>query len=585
MNSINILLVNDEANLHNIKKVLQFIPDCNVHEAQNAQAALKIIAQHQINLILLSTRMPGLDGFDFATILQNNEEAKDIALIFMASSNEVEIQNALKIIRLQNLLETQNQYINSLLQASNEGQIIIDKYSIILDFNKKASDLFLHIQKGITLNKLFEEEEEREIIKLKSYLNTISLEANSTQVFKHENKYYKISYKFLSEKKHMFSFFDVTKEIKESKRKDVIYNSQRAIVVVAQGAKIQDVNKIFFEEFGFKNLEDFKSKHQCICELFVKVEGEDFLLSEVDGYSWNRYLQLYRDKLHRVCMIGANGKEKVYEVKTSGNIFADELEQEEVIVFHDITEQRNQKKILINQSRQAAMGEMIAMIAHQWRQPLTTIVVILSKIKIKYDLNVLTPKDFQTDLDATKSVVQHLSKTIDLFQDYFKEKDGTKILASELFENVFKIVKPLLQNANIELAPDCNDLICNNTQYMIDNRLDHVLLNIYQNATDALKQTSVINNKTIKTKIRINEKNQIVITICDNAGGISSDILAKVFNPYFSTKSKNGSGLGLYMSKNIVESHIGGKLNAYNNAHGACFEILLPANTPNKETL
>jgi signal transduction histidine kinase len=234
----------------------------------------------------------------------------------------------------------------------------------------------------------------------------------------------------------------------------------------------------------------------------------------------------------------------------------------------------NQKLLLITQSKQAAMGEMLSMIAHQWRQPITTLAAILGKIKIKYDLDMLTPEDIEKDHNSAKSVLLHLSKTIDIFQDYFKEKDGTKVLVSELFESAFSIIEPILVSYDINLIVNYDKTIDKKT-HVIDDRLDRVVLNIYQNATDALRENSALKNKAISINVRKNKKNETVITISDNAGGIPEAIMDDIFTPYFSTKSKNGTGLGLYMSKDIVENQIGGTLKAYNNLDSACFEIKL----------
>ncbi len=606
MNRTNILIVDDiEMNIILVVALLDVIPNVKLYEAQSAKEALKIISQNSIDFILSDIQMPEMDGFEFAKTLKNNPKTTNIPFIFITASQQeafklkgyefgaidyinkpidgnvliAKVKNYIKIIELQKSLEIQNKYITSLFNASNEAQIIIDKYSMIIDCNKSARKLFPSIITGKTLNQLLENNTDEKNY-LKEYINTLSFDLNSTQIFKHDKKYYKISYKFLNLDKHIISFFDVTKEIKESKRKDVIYNSQRSIVCVTNGNNIRNINKIFYDEFGFKNLDDFKSQHQCVCELFITKEGENFLPAIKDGIFWNKYILLHPEKTHSVCMINKDNIEKIYEIKSSGNIFDNENEsdEEEVIVFYDVTEIRNQKLIVINQSRQAAMGEMISMIAHQWRQPLTTIVAILSKLKMKYDLDMLTAQDFQKDLDITKSVVQHLSKTIDLFRDYFKEKDGTKILASALFEDVFNIINPIFENNNIKSIFDCNALVYNNIQYLIDNRLDQVLLNIYQNATDALNENKSLEHKSITTSVFTNKNEQIVITICDNGGGIPMEILTKIFTPYFSTKSKNGSGLGLYMSKNIVENQIGGTLEAYNFENGACFKITLVKN-------
>jgi len=228
-------------------------------------------------------------------------------------------------------------------------------------------------------------------------------------------------------------------------------------------------------------------------------------------------------------------------------------------------------KLLLMNSRSAAMGEMTSMISHQWRQPLSSINAILTKMKIKYELETMTPEEFGINFEKIKSLVQHLSKTIDFFHQYSKEKKGEKIYIEELFEAISNITAPIFEGSAIYNSINCN---CSNRY--VDDRLDQVLLSIYQNASDALIERGTEDKKEIKTLIFENEKNQLVIQIRDTAGGISDENIKKVFEPYFSTKSKNGSGLGLYMSKTIVENHIGGTLHVYNDDKGACFEIIVP---------
>ena len=597
---MNILIVDDiEANLLLLQAFLSSIENIEIFESLSAEDAIKITAQTPIDLILSDIKMPEMDGFGLAEVLRANPATKDIPFIFISAYSDYEkrgydfgaidyiakpvdgdvlvskVKNYIKIIALQRSLEAQNNYVNLLLNSSNEVQIIIDKHSLILNYNTQAKNLFENISKGITLFELFDWEEGN-ARKLKSFINSVSLDPKSTQIFHKKKNHYKVSYKVLDAKQHMISIFDVTQEIKESKRKDAIYNAQTSIVVVTNDGNATNINKAFYDEYPYVDLHDFQAQHRCICELFMAKDGEDFLLEQMDGIPWYRYMALHKDRVHNVCMLNQEGIEKVYEIQSSGNIFeADTGENEEVVVFHDITETRNQKMILLNQSRLAAMGEMLSMIAHQWRQPLTTIVTIHAKMKMKYDMDMLSKEDFYQDLETTKSVVQHLSKTIDMFQDYFKEQDGESVLVGELFSCVFNIILPIFENNEIENIFECENAVCENHSYFLDNRLDQVLLNIYQNATDALKEDTVNTQKKITTRVSLDENSNTVIRIYDNGRGIDDVILDKIFIPYFSTKSKNGSGLGLYMSKEIVETHLKGTLSVCKYEDGACFKITI----------
>lgn len=252
-------------------------------------------------------------------------------------------------------------------------------------------------------------------------------------------------------------------------------------------------------------------------------------------------------------------------------------------VFKDITQIKEAKKnlqrneeIMLSQSKQAAMGEMLSMIAHQWRQPLTTIKTIISKIVIKKQMEILTDEELFKDLDKSMQIISSLSITINTFQDFFKKKSGNFILLDEMLQNVEQIVKPIFYTNNIE------HIIKNkNESIFVDDRLDQVLLNLYQNASDALKGKDNQIQRIISTKITKNSSGESIILICDNAGGIPEEILSRIFEPYFSTKSKNGTGLGLYICKTIVEEQIGGLIKVYNNKGNACFEIRLPLSNNN----
>lgn len=228
-------------------------------------------------------------------------------------------------------------------------------------------------------------------------------------------------------------------------------------------------------------------------------------------------------------------------------------------------------ELLLVQSKQAAMGEMLQMISHQWRQPLTSIVTILSKMKMKNEMGLLSNTDFNSDYRRVKSVVYHLSNTIEMFQDYFRKNEQPIVFIYELFDGISKIMAPIFEKNEIEFVLKCSD-----TKHHIDGRLSQVILNIYQNAVDALMDDSANENKKITTTIFFDKNRKIEILICDNAKGIDEANIEKIFTPYFSTKSKNGSGLGLYMSKDIVENLIGGTLEIHNTHKGACFTIIVP---------
>jgi signal transduction histidine kinase len=201
------------------------------------------------------------------------------------------------------------------------------------------------------------------------------------------------------------------------------------------------------------------------------------------------------------------------------------------------------------------MGEMISMIAHQWRQPLSVINTILATLKIKKDFNTLDDETVDRSYERIEQTVNYLSHTIDDFRNFFKENKELKdTTLQNIFDKSTNLLKEEMQIRNIEYTEDIGDIKISTYQ----NELIQSIINIIKNSIDAFKiDTNDKQNIAIKA---FEKQTHIIINIEDNAGGISKDILKKIFEPYFSTKSKNGTGLGLYVCKIIIEEHLNGKL-------------------------
>lgn len=244
-----------------------------------------------------------------------------------------------------------------------------------------------------------------------------------------------------------------------------------------------------------------------------------------------------------------------------------------MIVFNDITKIKQQTKMLEEQSRFAAMGEMISMIAHQWRQPLTTMTTIFSKMKLMQEMGMLTSDGFDTNYEKLTNLTQYMTKTIEDFRNFFKSDVAReKITLTELVEKPKRLVEPTFLNYevsfNMEFYCDAEMIV-----KLPISKFDQVLLNLYKNSLDEFKSKD-IRDPFITVKVYETQK-ELILKICDNAGGIPEDIISKIFEPYFSTKSKNGTGIGLYMSKVIIEDHLQGKIGVENEKDGAVFTIEL----------
>ena len=239
-------------------------------------------------------------------------------------------------------------------------------------------------------------------------------------------------------------------------------------------------------------------------------------------------------------------------------------------MFNSVQEKED---MMIAQSRHAAMGEMISMIAHQWRQPITVISMIANNLLADIEFDELETKEVGRSAQKVLKQTQHLSKTIDDFKNFFRpNKKVEKALVNDILEETFLIIGKSLENNDISVKKIYNAT----TQVDIFSReLLQVFINVLKNAKEALLENKIVDPLITVTTSETSDA--INISICDNGIGIDPKILNKVFDPYFSTKNeKVGTGLGLYMSKTIVEKHIHGTIKAINNESGVCFVISIP---------
>jgi len=237
-----------------------------------------------------------------------------------------------------------------------------------------------------------------------------------------------------------------------------------------------------------------------------------------------------------------------------------------------LKELRQKDEIMFRQSRMAQMGEMLSMIAHQWRQPLNAITLTTSALELKTEDDSYDKTFFQTRLNRISDYVQHLSSTIEDFRNFFKpNKIKQKTTFCKIMENTLDIMRTELENKNISIVTEYS---CSDSMTSYSNELLQVALNLVKNAEDAL-----LSRKTISPRITIkcySNAEKSILEVRDNAGGIDESILDKIFDPYFTTKDEhNGTGLGLYMSKMIVEEHCRGILSVHNSNEGAVFRIAM----------
>ncbi len=259
------------------------------------------------------------------------------------------------------------------------------------------------------------------------------------------------------------------------------------------------------------------------------------------------------------------------ELKNTQNELKDLNKSLEEKVQVEVDKNKQQQLMLMQQSRLAQMGEVVNMIAHQWKQPLNALSVIGQTLVLKHMKGDLDTKAMDTFNANSQKQIVGMSATIDDFRDFFKPgKEKKTFDIEESINHSVKILSPLLEYENIKLtvsmSEDC-------VIYGFSNELGQSIINIMNNAKDALSQRD-IEGKCIDINLTKNDT-QVILTIADNAGGIPEDIIMKIFDPYFSTKEKkDGTGLGLHMTKLIIEEHMNGKITVENINGGAKFSII-----------
>jgi|TARA_R110002033_G_scaffold9971_5_gene32793 signal transduction histidine kinase len=451
---------------------------------------------------------------------------------------------------------TQLRYID----INGEEKIRIDRpntngdYKIIENLNLQNKEHRNYFEKSIKLSK-------NEV-----YISRIDLNI--------ENKKIEIPYKpvlrfsvpiFEENKKTGILIINIFAEelldsIKESKDFDItIYDQDKEVLVsnnnlqnewtrYLKKERIKNTNSIIFEEFLIKS-SDYEN-------LFISFSSKNWL---------NRFLTFFDYKVFLLFAL-------IIFIAFVSAYYLAKIPKK---LFDRIT---SQQEILIQQSKTSAMGEMIAILAHQWRQPLNQISVLIQEIEFKKKLNLLSDEEFETISNKIKNSLSYMSHTINDFRDFLKpskEKNQFNIL--DTIKNTLKLIDAKFLNDYVtcEIINNSKNSIKEYDLISYENEFKHVIINILNNSIDALKINTEENNKKITIEL-FNKKNIIIIKISDNAGGIEDSIKDKIFEPYKSTKeAQQGTGLGLYMSKLIIENNFHGKISAQNLDNKAVFTITL----------
>ena len=356
-----------------------------------------------------------------------------------------------------------------------------------------------------------------------------------------------------------------------------ILDSQENILLLTDGKELKKANQAMLDFLGYKTIDAFRSEHECICEFFVEEDG--YLQKIMNGILWIDAMLDDPENTPNVAKIrGHDGQIHIFKVSIN-----EKREDENLysITLTDITEIESYKKelqekiknikekqqILIQNSKMASMGEMIANIAHQWRQPLNSLSALHTVLMMDFEDSAnLTKESIDIFKEESSKYIHKMSSTIDDFRNFFSPtKEKEKFVVTDAIKESIKFVKDSYVDASVEIIDKTKKT---NTQlFSYKNELIQVIMILLNNSRDA-----AVCNKITNPKVTVyceEHDSQIKICVQDNAGGIPDDVMDRIFEPYFTTKFKSdGTGVGLYMSKMIIEDSIGGDLLLENHDNG-----------------
>ena len=414
----------------------------------------------------------------------------------------------------------------------------ISKFLLDIELGKITDRVFDNMQQSITITP-FDIEEELVII----YIYDITM---------------------ISEINYQLN--EVKEEVQEKNEKlKLLLDATMEAIILFKDDLIIDCNQIAVELFNYSSKEELLNKD------LKKLIFNKKILEKIHDKPIEANI-LREDKTSFKALIN------IKDTNHNSQIF-------KILTIVDVSEIRRKENLLAEQTKLAAMGEMMGNIAHQWRQPLNIISITASGTKIKKELDLLTDEFLLDSLKQISDTTAHLSDTIDVFKDFFKDnKEKSLFNLSQNISNTLSLLESIIKENRILVNLNLdNDIYI----YNFANEFSQAIINILHNANDAIK------NKLDADDIRIinistrQEKNKAIIEITDNAGGIAKDVIKKIFEPYFTTKHKyQGTGLGLYMTHKIIKMSMKGSISVSNKKiifedktyKGANFRISLVAN-------
>ena len=279
--------------------------------------------------------------------------------------------------------------------------------------------------------------------------------------------------------------------------------------------------------------------------------------------------------LDEITFLMPNGSIKYFTLNKAVYLNPDGTVGGIVCVMNDITERKKEKDFLIQQSKLAEMGEMIASIAHQWNEPLVELSALVQKIELFYNMDKIDKSKMSEFVYDSMVQIKYMSETLNDFRNFLKPSTVKKSFnIKKAFDEIFDIVGKQIFYFNIKV-----NIEYENEEVLIygyENELKQVLLNIINNAKNKIVKINEQKDFKGRLDIKVYSDDEFnIIDIIDNAGAIEDDIMEQLFEPFFTTKEE-GTGFGLYMAKVIVEDKMSGKMQVRNDEDNVIFSIKIP---------
>ncbi len=380
----------------------------------------------------------------------------------------------------------------------------------------------------------------------------------------------------------IYAFKLIISNTRLARFRKTVENSDNIVVVTDKDRIIKYVNEAFTRTTGYTAQEAIGQKPSMLKSGLQSKEFYKNLNNTIDsGKKWSG----------EFINIDKNG-ELSYEKASITPVLDEKGNIREFIAIKlDITNEtlngqqlKEKERLLVQQSKMASMGEMLGNIAHQWRQPLSSISTIATGILVQKEIGVSNEADEIHGLKEINNSVQYLSETINDFREFFKQnKEKQCFNLGNTYKRTLNILKAKFQSKDIEVIENIEDVQI----YALENEIIQVMMNILNNARDVL-ETKEEQKRYIFVNI-FQKENNAIIEIKDNGGGVPDEIIHRIFEPYFTTKHQSqGTGIGLYMSYEMITKHLKGAISVENVNYeyndiaytGACFTLTMPKGKP-----